>query len=269
MDGVTKYNSQFKDILADNKSGSVRILSNLITWIKTVVRAETGFSREALLANLNTLSERRPELVVIENFGRDFSSILSGSDGAEVMSWLEDYEAYWRNASNNISDKLKQELTGNSTTLLLHSHSETVVQVLSKLVNDGCRLEIIQTESRPMMEGRRQVLHFDQLGLPCQLIIDSDIPRYMERIDLVVFGADQFSDSVVINKTGSYAIALMASHFNVPVYVLADRRKEVKHPGEVTASPSQEIWLEKPAKVVVENYYFEEIPRSLVNLITE
>lgn len=63
-------------------------------------------------------------------------------------------------------------------------------------------------------------------GIECTLILDSAIGYIMESIDLVLVGAEGVVESGgIINRIGTYTMALCAREMKKPFYVLAESLK--------------------------------------------
>lgn len=63
-------------------------------------------------------------------------------------------------------------------------------------------------------------------GIECTLILDSAIGYIMETIDLILVGAEGVVESGgIINRIGSYTMALCAREMKKPFYVLAESFK--------------------------------------------
>lgn len=62
--------------------------------------------------------------------------------------------------------------------------------------------------------------------IPCTLILDSAVGYIMEQIDFVMVGAEGVVESGgIVNKVGSYTVALCARETKVPFYVLTESFK--------------------------------------------
>ena len=89
----------------------------------------------------------------------------------------------------------------------------------------GKRIEVIATETRPMLQGARlTVWELMKEGIPVKLITDNMVGYIMYRglVDKVIVGADRIlSDGHVINKIGTYTIAIAAKRHGIPFYVAA------------------------------------------------
>ena len=80
-------------------------------------------------------------------------------------------------------------------------------------------------ETRPVMQGSRLTAwEMVQEGIPHRLIPDVAAGSVMARgeVDMVVTGADRITaNGDTANKIGTYAVAVLARHHNVPFYVAA------------------------------------------------
>jgi len=80
-------------------------------------------------------------------------------------------------------------------------------------------------ETRPVMQGSRLTAwECVREGIPHRLIADVTAASVMSRgeVDLVVTGADRIAaNGDTANKIGTYSLAVLAAHHNVPFYVAA------------------------------------------------
>ena len=66
----------------------------------------------------------------------------------------------------------------------------------------------------------------DELSIPCELIYDSAVPIYMPKVDAVFVGCEAvLANGGVVNKIGTYSVALIAQHFQKQVYVFCESFK--------------------------------------------
>ncbi len=122
----------------------------------------------------------------------------------------------------------------------------------------GKKIRIIATETRPVLQGARlTVWELVKEGIPVTLITDN-MAGYVIRkglVDLVIVGADRITrEGYVVNKIGTYMIALAAKRKGIPFYV---------------AAPSSTIDLESSVDdVVIEERNPEEVRKVLGHPIT-
>ncbi len=80
-------------------------------------------------------------------------------------------------------------------------------------------------ETRPLLQGARLTAwELDALGIPFSVIVDSAAPSLIAagEVDAVFTGADRIAaNGDVVNKVGTYGLALAAAHHDVPFYVVA------------------------------------------------
>jgi methylthioribose-1-phosphate isomerase len=95
----------------------------------------------------------------------------------------------------------------------------------------GKEFSVIATETRPYLQGARLTAwELSRAGIPVSLIPDCAIAQVMAKneVNAVVVGSDRCArNGDVINKVGTYPLALMAKDYGVPFYVL------VQHPGSL------------------------------------
>lgn len=86
----------------------------------------------------------------------------------------------------------------------------------------GKRVHVLVDETRPRLQGARLTAwELQQLGISYEVIADNMSGYYIRKgdVQLVLFGADRVAaNGDVVNKIGSYMLALAAHHNHVPVY---------------------------------------------------
>lgn len=80
-------------------------------------------------------------------------------------------------------------------------------------------------ETRPLTQGARlSMWELMRVGVPCSLQCDSAAAHLMAQglVDAVIVGADRITrGGDVVNKIGTYALAISADYHNIPLYVAA------------------------------------------------
>lgn len=101
----------------------------------------------------------------------------------------------------------------------------TALGVIRTAKENGKRLSVIVTETRPVMQGSRLTtfeLHHDDIDV--SLIPDTAVGYMMSKkvIKRVIVGADRvLRTGHVFNKIGTYQVAIMANIHKIPFYVAA------------------------------------------------
>ncbi|KAK9840552.1 hypothetical protein WJX81_000785 [Elliptochloris bilobata] len=112
--------------------------------------------------------------------------------------------------------------------VLTHGHSRVVLALLRRAVAQGIQFSVVVTEGRPDETGLAMARDLHELGVPVIAILDSAVAFALERlrVDLVLLGAEGVVENGgVINKLGTYQIALAAAAHNTPFYVAAESYK--------------------------------------------
>ena len=82
---------------------------------------------------------------------------------------------------------------------------------------------VLATETRPLLQGSRLTTwELTRAGIPVTVITDSAAASRMRagEVDLCIVGADRVvANGDVANKVGTYALAVLARHHNIPFYV--------------------------------------------------
>ncbi|NWG11248.1 S-methyl-5-thioribose-1-phosphate isomerase [Candidatus Bathyarchaeota archaeon] len=102
----------------------------------------------------------------------------------------------------------------------------TALGVVRASWEQGKKIRVIATETRPKLQGARLTTYeLKKDGIPVTLIADSAVGYLMHKrlIDKVVVGADRIVRDAVINKIGTFAIAVLAKEHGIPFYVAAPK----------------------------------------------
>ena len=101
----------------------------------------------------------------------------------------------------------------------------TALGVIRAAVEEGKRIKVIATETRPFLQGARLTAwELDRDGIPVSLITDNMAGHVISRgmVDAVVVGADRIAvNGDVANKIGTYTISVLAKEHGIPFYVAA------------------------------------------------
>ncbi len=148
----------------------------------------------------------------------------------------------------------------------------------------GKRLHVWVDETRPFLQGARLTAwELGRAGVPHTLICDNAAASLMAagKVDCVIVGADRIAaNGDFANKIGTYGLAVLAGHHNIPFYVAAPSSTfdpncptgekiaiEERDPAEVTYMMGRAICPDGCAAL---NPAFDVTPGSLVTAyITE
>ncbi|KFZ67399.1 Translation initiation factor eIF-2B subunit alpha, partial [Podiceps cristatus] len=198
--------------------------------------------RSSLLAAIDTLSRVDSSVAVssgAELFLRFISlTSLEYSDYSkckEIM--IERGEIFLRKVSlsRNKIAKLCHPFIRDGARILTHAYSRVVLRVLEAAVESKKRFSVYVTESQPDQAGQvlvnlqKMAKALRKLKIPVTVILDAAVGYIMEKVDLVLVGAEGVVESGgIINKIGTNQIAVCAKAQNKPFYVVAESFKFVR-----------------------------------------
>jgi len=189
--------------------------------------------------------------------------------------------------ANKAMGKYGAELIKDGDVILTHCNAGalacveygTALGVVRAAWEQGKRIKVISAETRPLLQGARlSVYEMKKEGIPVTLITDNMVGYVMFRkmVNKVIVGADRIVRGAVINKIGTYGVAILAKEHKIPFYVAAPTStfdltrtaKEVvieeRNPEEVTHIGSRRITVEG---VNVLNPAFDITPLKYVTAV--
>ncbi|KFV94913.1 Translation initiation factor eIF-2B subunit alpha, partial [Eurypyga helias] len=198
--------------------------------------------RSSLLAAIDTLS-RVDSSVAVSSGGELFLRFISltsleysdYSKCKEIM--IERGEIFLRKVSlsRNKIAKLCHPFIRDGARILTHAYSRVVLRVLEAAVESKKRFSVYVTESQPDEAGQvlvnlqKMAKALRKLNIPVTVILDAAVGYIMEKVDLVLVGAEGVVESGgIINKIGTNQIAVCAKAQNKPFYVVAESFKFVR-----------------------------------------
>jgi methylthioribose-1-phosphate isomerase len=155
----------------------------------------------------------------------------------------------------------------------------TALGVVRSAWEQGKKIKVIADETRPLLQGARLTAYeLKRDGIPVTLITDNMAGYLMSKgfVNKVIVGADRIVRDAVVNKIGTFSVAVLAHEHSIPFYVaapkstfdLAHKATEViieeRKPEEVTHIGSQQI---APDGINVMNPAFDITPLNYVSAI--
>lgn len=111
-------------------------------------------------------------------------------------------------------------------TILVHSFSRVVLLTLIEAHRLKKRIMVFVTQSSPTNSGELMYKRLQEEGIRSRLITDSAIGFFMDKVDVVLVGAEAVAkNGGIINQIGAYPLAVCAKAVNKPFYVLVESYK--------------------------------------------
>lgn len=155
----------------------------------------------------------------------------------------------------------------------------TALGVIRTACEQKKSIKVFAAETRPLLQGARLTTYeLKRDGIPVTLITDGMVGyvMYKHMINKVIVGADRIVRDAVINKIGTFTVAVLAKEHKIPFYVAAPKSTfdlahtsaeviiEERKPEEVTHIDSRRIAAEG---VSVLNPAFDITPLKYVTAI--
>ncbi|HEX9057625.1 MAG TPA: hypothetical protein VF818_08845 [Ktedonobacterales bacterium] len=180
--------------------------------------------------------------------------------------------ALWDGASSAIAGHARALVLGQAVVTI--SRSGTVERVLTELATEQTPpRDVVVLESRPGGEGVALARALADAGWPVTLVSDAAMGLAVHDAGCVLLGADSVrADGSVVNKVGSYPLAVVARASGVPVYVLCETLKiaPAGWPLHLEEMPATEPLGEPEPGIRVRNVYFDRTPAEYITaVITE
>jgi translation initiation factor eIF-2B subunit delta len=254
-----------QEIREDNRSGAAQLAQKGARLLLAVL---TEGTIEEVRALGKALVDAQPSMAPMVNLvNRLFEAIDAREDPrairekgvAAVQGFLDNLIT----GPERITAHALPLLKGKRRVMTL-SYSSTIMEVLGQAQG----LEVICPESRPLLEGLRTARELGAQGVRVWIVVDSAAPSLMSECDAVIVGADAIAPDGVVNKIGTYALALAARERKVPFYVLAGTEKFLPSPFSqvlrIEEKDPKEVTQEAIPNSVVENRYFDITPLDLI-----
>jgi S-methyl-5-thioribose-1-phosphate isomerase len=200
-----------------------------------------GWDDERLAGELARVRAARPTAVNLSwGIDRAAGRLAQGRDAVlqEALAVLDEDVAANRSIGERGADLVGELLAGTSAAtqaLRVHTHCNTgslatvelgtalgVIRVLHQRRRLG---RVYVDETRPLLQGSRLTAwELDRLGIDYRVVVDGAGPTMIARglVDAVVVGADRVAaNGDVVNKVGTYPLALACARAGVPFVVAA------------------------------------------------
>lgn len=236
----------------------------------------------ALQATGAELASLRPTEPLARNLVRWYLTLLRGGwiSASTRTSWQQHVSA----CAQEIRYALKEaearvvahgaKLVKLNETIFTHCHSSLAELILTGAKQAGRRFQVYHTETRPLYQGHITDERLRRAGIPTTMVVDSAAAYLISnhsgddvKVSWVLLGADSLArDGSVINKIGSFGIALAAHDSHIPVYVAATLLKiDATSRTKIELRSGNEVWPNAPGDVKIVNYAFDRVPPKFVS----
>ncbi len=273
-------NEAVKRISLDREHGATQLAKEALKALKLIIEMDKSKNLTEFLINVEEagfkLANARPSMASLMNLISKTIYLIRERSNALSLKELKKFAILKINEvifeSENAVNKIA-ELTSKfikEKTIITHSFSSTVIEAIKK----SSVKKVIVSEGRPLFEGRKTAIQLSKFNIPTILITDAALGFFISKSEAALVGCDSILiDGSIVNKVGTYLLALAAKDNNIPFYVVSETSKIIpKNINEIKLETlsGKEIAKKLPKKIKVENLYFDITKPNLITaLITE
>ena len=206
------------ELRRDNTSGAARLAVNAWKILQGLFRRveEERFKplRRWVIKIAKMLISAQPTMAPIINM---CNSILLASEESRTTRDLKeralDIIAEGLSAQERHHEAIVEEASGlvqAGDVIITHSYSTTVADALIRARSRGKKFRVICSEARPCLEGVDAARELAKHGIDGRLVIDAALQNYLHDATRVMIGCDAVMQDVVVNKIGTFGLALSA-----------------------------------------------------------
>jgi len=263
-----KTQNLLRELVEDNTSGATEFIDKALEIIRIQLELTNDQYRnikEEIISLSKQIINTRPSMATLINtigyFIHDLENINKKILSKRLNRFNFDRQKRIESLESVFHTFLKRN-TKFPLKIMLISYSSTIINLLLK--NKEFNIEIFVLESRPLLEGRKTAEILSEY-FKTHLIIDAGMGKFIDQIDLILIGIDSIlKDGSIINKIGTYPLAVLANVENINVYAVADSykynlRSHFDQPIMIEAKSTTEIYNKeiKNEFLEVHNYYFD------------
>jgi eIF-2B alpha/beta/delta-like uncharacterized protein len=279
---------QVKDMSVDKSSSATELAIQAVKVFVEYVEVSGGLGKDTFYEGLARLSDllrkAQPSMTSIGNVVDIVGNQIAIN--SDKMS-LSEFRTNMTNSlsrlqveianSRKLIAKCAMSLIPHKATIITHSDSSTVQEVIKQAHANNKVSRVIIPESRPLLEGLKVADLLLEWGIPVTVIVDAAMGFFCREADIALVGADTTqSDGSVVHKVGTYLLAMACSDLKKPFYVACDTLKfsktaTYKQPVKIESKPPSEIINQsKLVGADIRNVYFDITPpKYITRIVTE
>lgn len=281
----TEFLEKSATLRSDRSSGASELARQALALLHASALALEGASEEQFCVTMEqrctALAQVRPSMAVVatqvERWRAELRRVCSlvQKGGEEVLAsvsaavFMADHAARMIEASHAACAQAAThmaQIIGPQHTIITLSSSSTLNATFARVPKS---VRFIVAESRPLNEGVGVAQYLLECGFHVTLITEAQLGLFVSRADLALLGADAvLADGTVVNKAGSYLLALAAHAVNVPVYFCHESFKEcllTRAELEIEALDVAELGHTAVPARAQRNLYFDCTPAHLIS----
>lgn len=279
------------DIVAIKIQGATNVaLATFITigeWAKETDITDITLFKDKLGQYLTMMANARPNEPLAKNGVKfvtnqlvlQYSRVRDVKSAARaVVDLSNQYIMLLENAKKKIVEH-GTTISQHADVVFTHCHSSTAEAIIAG-INDHHKITAVNTETRPLYQGRITSKNLLKAGVKTVMIVDSAAAYFIKDdsflpVNVVFLGADQISvTGDALNKIGSFSMGLAAYFASKPLYIVTPSLKldlsTIYNPIKIELRKDAEVWPDAPKDLDIINPAFDVVPHQFISgYITE
>jgi len=241
--------------------GAKEIAIHSLKFLRKLAK-EKGFGKE-FNQSAKKLEKTRPTAVVLHNC----LEIIKKEKNVKTINKL----LRKLNQANKEIAKRGSRLIKNNYVIMTHCHSGEALAVIKQAWKEGKKITVYATETRPKEQGIKTARELSKLGIHVILIVDDAVEFFIKDVNIVIVGSDAIRKEGIVNKIGTYTMAVVAKEHKKPFYVVGNTLKLDKRKKLIIEERSpHEVYVEHMKTLEVRNPVFDVTPwKYIKRVITE
>lgn len=285
---ILNWQKAVNEIAKDKVSGATQLTIKAVKVYQVFVEQSKTINKEDFLVALSKigtlLREAQPSMISIGNIVElvatqaytNAPKMNSLDLKNDMLDYLTNLEFRILNSKQLIAQQATDLIPQGSVIITL-SESSTVEEIIRQAHLAKKISRVIILESRPLLEGLHMAKRLLKFGISVTFIVDAAMGYFCKQADLAIVGADTVqSDQSVVNKVGTYPLALVCADLKKPFYVACDSIKfsknaTIQNPVKIQPKSSNEILGENELiGADIQNVYYDiTSPEFISGVITE
>ena len=273
------------NIISDNYSGSITILKKMVEQINDelmVVQNDKEINIELHFEKISDFVKEivrsQPNMAALRKYGFAFTSyykrLLTQTLEPHdiILDLIQKIESVNKEIEKNIINITKNvsKIIAHMPKVMTISNSTLIRKSFDEAIAQNKRLEVTCLKSHPPDEGVILAEYLSKFDIKVRLAADFEVGLFMDDVNFILIGADRIMENEIVNKSGTLPLCLTAKYYNIPVYLVSETAKillEQDRAVKFRKRDAEEIYNNKNSEIMVDNFYFERIPLSLIDKI--
>ena len=206
------------------------------------------------------------------------SKLRRWSGAKEISDAFLEY-LWWIEREEKVRPDIGEKLIDDGDIVFTHCHSSSVVKVITTARKNGKKIQVYNTETRPLYQWRLTSKDFLAAWVPDTMVTDDTAPFFIDNTienDVDVKKVFLWSDCIkpdwaTINKVWSFSIWLSSWHSGIPLYIIWSLLKiDIDQNIWIEERHWKELWPEAPDGLKIVNYAFDMVPPKCITwIVTE